>query len=435
MKLDTQEQEYKASQFNLWQSNEGKVYIVNTLSKSIIEIKTEEKNYVKRILSGDALLKKDEKFFEYQKILIDQGNLVKKEFNEKAALGYLYRRSHFSDSFLNITIIPTMRCNFKCPYCFETEKGIHWNDERVESLKKFALVNFPQKQSVQLNFFGGEPLLEWNRIKNFLGFCVELENKNSFQLVTGITTNGYLMDEEKAIALLDEYHCKGIQITIDGCRESHDQTRVLHNGSPSFDRVLGNFKNLLKVKSRRPDNRTLINLRVNLLNNSKEQAEELLSNFSNDEKKFFTAYFRPIYNTKNFCVSNENQSNLEEFYQLLDLHHIKRFSPGKSNYSYCEGDSGLNTFELLPDLTVWKCINDDKCDDAKLGEINSEGQLIAGIEKLAKWSCNDPFSDDNCKNCSYLPLCYGGCPLHYLKTGEKNCFYEKHFNLVKHLMS
>lgn len=277
--------------------------------------------------------------------------------------------------------------------------------------------------------FGGEPLLQWKRFKSFLEYVIKLKEEYGFELSMTGATNAYFLDQDVIDDLFDRFCFKSLQFSIDGNQESHNSTRKLKNGKGTYDIVLHNLKLTLK-KLKGTGNK--IALRVNLLNNSVKDAEELLREFTKEEKNTMLIYFRPIFNSDHYNVKNCNRENLEEFYLMGNqMGFTFADSYGNTKYYYCEGDSGLNTFEINPDLSIWKCMSDAEYKPARLGRINQDGHIEYKQQAMADWAQKNPFMEKKCRECIFLPFCFGGCPAAYSKAKIRTCFYEKNFDLVK----
>ena len=132
--------------------------------------------------------------------------------------------------------------------------------------------------------------------------------------------------------------------------------------------------------------------------------------------------FRPIYETACYHEINDNSvSMLEPYYQIASE---MGFKIVQNSYLFqaCEACSGNNFFYIMPDLTIWKCINDLAFSDACIGYLDTEGQLHFNAKNVVKWaSCCNCFSEPRCKECKLLPDCFGGCTLYRAKHGERLC--------------
>lgn len=147
-----------------------------------------------------------------------------------------YQSSFYTDT-LTITFAPTIWCNLKCPYCFETNKfqGIV-SQEVCDKVIDF-ISEHKSSKGINLTWYGGEPLLAIKRIDYFLNrLCEKGININSHSIVT----NGTLL-ESSALKVFEKTHLDLIQITLDGNKENHNRTRIYRDGSGTFDKIITNL--------------------------------------------------------------------------------------------------------------------------------------------------------------------------------------------------
>lgn len=418
--------EYKLSHFNIpiKKTSDG-VYYYNTLSKALLFLSYEIES---KLVAGEiSKIPSD-----LQDKLLQNGFLIKEGLDELTILQSAYQNAHNQSDFLSIVLVPTFACNFSCPYCFEGEKP-YFDSKEIKNyfkvLKEFSRKEFSSKKHVHFSLFGGEPLLAYTYFKDYFLFLSNLSTEFGFQYSSTLTTNGYLLSEDKILEMLTTFHLESVQITLDGDEKTHNSVRALTNGAESFSEIISNFKKLLQFVDSSKGHCD-VKLRINLINNSVDDISQTLSLFEPEEKRSFSVYFRPIYNTKFFNIPNNNRGNLKDFYQLA---HEKgfRFSFGDSvNFSHCEGDGGSEQFFIIPDLTVWKCINDFGVKRGKIGYINQDGTFFTDENSLSRWMKNNPFNSPTCKSCKWLPICWGGCPLQYAKNESHVCMYEKVYELL-----
>lgn len=162
---------------------------------------------------------------------------------------------------LNLVLVPTLNCNFNCPYCFEKEKrASKMNDQTIDNLISF-IKEFGNAKSLTLTWYGGEPLLAIPVIEKIL-------NRITTEVTAKITkhsiiTNGYLFDN-KAIELFKKYPLDSIQITLDGIKERHNSLRALKsNNAPTYNHILNNIDNIV---NKLPN--TELHIRVNIDKNN-----------------------------------------------------------------------------------------------------------------------------------------------------------------------
>jgi len=412
----------ETSNFNIIKKVDDKYYVFNTFSKAIVKVDKD---------IGMALETEELELLDTYIINIFKSNgiVVNNRINEKEILHNQYLKIRNSADNIFITLLPTMKCNFRCPYCFEgSDAKSEIQDIDFNILKKAAAKYFPNIRHVHITLFGGEPLLKWKQLRGLFLFIKKLSEKYGFSYTSSIATNAYYLNKTVCEDLLQICHAESFQITIDGCKSTHNITRKLFDGKATYRKVLDNFRQLVIMNT---DDRLNLLLRVNLLNNSEDDILELLREFSDIEKKHFELYFRPIYNTKEFCDNNDNKTNLEQFYLIAKNQGFRTHYGNYIRFWHCEGDGGVEQIHIMPDLSIWKCVNNLEVKEANIGRITTRGDVILDFEKIEIWKKNDPFNDAKCSKCVLLPICWGGCPLNYLKKKERTCIYEKGFDFIE----
>ena len=208
------------------------------------------------------------------------------------------------DSELVLTILPTGKCNFKCPYCFESDKSFcrtAMTMEKQNTLLKFVQKVIPKHKSLTIGWFGGEPLLEPQIIKYLSENLIRMCNARFLPYSSEITTNGFFLDE-KTFDMLYKLKIYSYQITIDGVKEHHDKYRIARNGKGTYDIIMSN---LLRIKNSRHYKFALILLRVNVLKDSFERFDEFIyyisTTFGDDPR--FKITFMPV---ADFSGGNNN---------------------------------------------------------------------------------------------------------------------------------
>ncbi|WP_179957508.1 radical SAM protein [Exilibacterium tricleocarpae] len=145
-----------------------------------------------------------------------------------------------SENYLNLTILPTEKCNFRCTYCYEDFALGKMSTDTIKGIKSLLSKAAPTLKGLSVNWFGGEPTLHIAAVKDISRHIMALRRKREFGYAASMTTNGYLLDRE----LLAELCALGIrkyQISLDGDKIDHDTTRKLTNGTGSFAKIWGNL--------------------------------------------------------------------------------------------------------------------------------------------------------------------------------------------------
>lgn len=406
----------KLSRYNIIKKYDDKVLLYNSFSKASLIL--EKDSNLKMFYDMDEF----EKISESEKnILIKNGFVVDDNRDELEEIKYIYQQKYFDTEFFNIVLVPSLACNFKCPYCFEKDFENKTNIKKYfDVLKKFAKNNFKTHRMVQISLFGGEPLLYYKECINFLKWVNEDSKKNGYEYFTSIVTNGSLLNEEILNNLL-MYNLYSLQITIDSDKENHDKMRIFKNGKPSFDLLIDKINNLIPLTVGYEKFKFI--LRINLNNTTVKKVRESLSNIKPEIRNNIHLLIRAIYNTHAYNKSNSN--NVNELLEYFEMGSDLGFNVLKEKYYYqtCEACGDRKFFYLMPDLTLRKCINDLGYKNTCIGKLNDEGEPVLNVDNIVNWykNCMSAFSDEECINCKMLPDCLGGCPLVKSKFNKKTC--------------
>jgi uncharacterized protein len=199
--------------------------------------------------------------------------LVEEGEEERHQLAHHYERHalSFDSSHVGLTVCPTLKCNFRCPYCFEASQadGATMTPETVDRLLAF-IASHEDARARSLTWHGGEPTMAWDVIEDVTARVQALDIKFAG---AGLITNGYLLTAEK-IARLNELQIGSIQITLDGPPEVHDGRRVLAGGGPTYARILENVALLMAS-----DYEGSCRIRVNVDKHNLEGFHELRAGF------------------------------------------------------------------------------------------------------------------------------------------------------------
>lgn len=205
---------------------------------------------------------------------------------------YWEAASHaFANDALELTILPTERCNLRCTYCYERFELGRMSDEVVESVKRLITRRAPELRRLAVDWFGGEPLLAMDVISEIGGHAQRLADENP-QLDYGgsVTTNGVRLTVDVAQRLAD-IGARQLHVSLDGPADVHDLTRKLAGGNGTYAQI---EQNLLGIRD--SDIPVTISLRVHVtlanIDRLEEFTEELIAKFLGDER--FSVYFFPI---------------------------------------------------------------------------------------------------------------------------------------------
>lgn len=142
-------------------------------------------------------------------------------------------------------------CNLRCKYCFASQgdfKGDRsfMNLETGKRALEFLCENSGKRRNLEVDFFGGEPLMNFDLVKELVAYGREIEKKYNKHFRFTITTNGVLLDEEK-IDYINE-HMDNVVLSLDGRKDVNDNMRKTVTGKGSYDVIISKFKELVSKR-------------------------------------------------------------------------------------------------------------------------------------------------------------------------------------------
>ncbi len=142
-------------------------------------------------------------------------------------------------------------CNLNCSYCFAAQGKYHGEGalmtfEVGKQSIDFLVANSGTRTNLEVDFFGGEPLMDWEVVKQVVAYArsIEQEKKKNFRFT--LTTNGVLIDEDVIEFANREMH--NVVLSLDGRKEIHDRLRVDYAGNGSYDKIVPKFQKLVESR-------------------------------------------------------------------------------------------------------------------------------------------------------------------------------------------
>lgn len=397
----------KSSQFNVFIPADNRIVLFNTLYGSISVLDPNEHSSAVAILNGTAADLQDTPL---RAQFIAQKHLIPDEVDELALLEGRKRAGIDDTNTLDLIVLPTMNCNFRCVYCYEDHLVSHMSPDTVDALKKWLTNEVPRYKVVMLYWFGGEPLLEYDTVLSVSRHVTSIAERCGALPVLHITTNGYLLNaaRSKELASMD---IRDFQITLDGPAENHDSLRVLESGHGTFRRVFENVCTLAAT-----DSEIKITLRINFNHTNIDSIPELLELFPASLRGQLRVVFEPIFgDSRVSAVCNIVPSTLSgKVAKLSELaaaagydvvFGLSAVHSGKLVYCYAERRS---QYIINVDGNVFKCTVCDFKPEHRVGRLDRDGAIRMDEVELDKWVGGDLFAP-KCRTCAYLPLCMGGC--------------------------
>lgn len=410
----------KYSQFNSIMPFEGKYALYNSFQQKVIFIDPVLKELLQAGIAEfiDNLGQVHPSFFEYLK---NNKFLVSDEINEIEDVKKISKE--VDDNYKNymLFINPTMNCNFKCWYCYETHiKESRLAHEEIEKIKKFINFQASKKEleHFSLSFFGGEPLLYFKKdiipIIDYFKFICENNNK-TFDI--SFTTNGYLINQNFIDYFIKNDICCSLQITLDGYLEEHDKVRYVSNRKGSYFEIINNIKLLI-------NNHFPVRLRVNYTNENLPNTNKIPQDFLEIKQEIKDKYlkfdFHRVWQNDQIddlnLVLEKNISEIREF----GFRASGTFSPNNVLDS-CYADK-RNGVVINYNGDIFKCTARDFETKKRAGFISDDGDLIWENDCLER-RMNAKFNNKPCLTCKIMPLCNGGCTQHAMEHMEDSTEY------------
>lgn len=404
----------KISKFNIYREESEELFIYNTMSGGVLHLNSEYSAKFKRLQSDMELVSE---FPDLVENLKKGQMLVPKTYNENDIVITQSNAMRFSSRVYSLTLAPTMKCNFVCPYCYEVNKTYPQMERKIIDRLKLLFEQTKQNHEFfSIAWYGGEPLLGFDIIRELSKEAIEFFGD---KYTASIVTNGYLLSDD-IIKELEELHIMQIQITLDGPPEIHNTRRRLPSGEDTFFVILNNIKRACDLAPN-----VNISIRVNTDKENIGYVDEILDyleEYGVRERVGF--YLAPIDNINDTCNSSvcfNNtefareqlmfiEKNMKRGYNFLYLPHV--------NLGMCGAVSdNCYVIDALGDM--YKCWDDVAQPERKIGNILDD--TITFNENLTRWLAYDIRDDKECMSCSYLPVCMGGCPNYRLKNKSRKC--------------
>jgi uncharacterized protein len=353
--------------------------------------------------------------------------MYRESTDELEALKFQHGMVRYDMTKLGLVLAPTMACNMACPYCYESNKRGKMSPAVIKSIVSFVDKQAGSLDQVDVNWYGGEPLLAMDVISELSETLMRLGTENQFIYTSSIVTNGYLLTKEVVDRLVG-YHVSVCQVTLDGPARLHNQKRPLKNGMESYETILENLKYA--------STKMMVSIRVNV-DKSMEAAAigELLAELKQANLQSQVAvYFAQLEPASiscaaiaETCYDNAGFSDIEIDYCRLLLDQGFRIEKlPRPSATFCMVHR-VNAFLIDSEGFLYRCWNHVGDTDKSMGNIHDKiNYQHPNFTRLFSFS---PFEDEMCRDCSILPICMGGCPAQRTDqglVGEQMCQSWKH---------
>jgi uncharacterized protein len=357
--------------------------------------------------------------------LVDNGFLVPAGKDELAEVKAISRAADNDDSFYHIILNSTMSCNFSCWYCYEAhEKKSRVSPANLERIKRHisrACESRPNLKALHLSWFGGEPLMEYERtVVPVSEHCRGVAAAGGIDFSSSYTTNGYLLREEMLDAF-KRYNTVSFQITLDGHRANHDRVRFAAGRAAtgprgSYDRILANIVMLARSGLN-------VALRINYTKDNIDDIEAIAADLKaagvSDADPLAVSLHR-VWQAEEIdpAAVRQKMQRLQESGFRSDA----LFTHGKAITDPCYADK-RNQVTINYNGDVFKCTAREFSEENREGVLGDDGEIDWGGNLETRMDLK--FKNPPCLKCRVLPLCNGGCTQVMKENiGRDYCIYK-----------
>lgn len=423
---------------HLFQEN-GYYIVIDVNSGAIHEL--DEETY--RILShfderGNFVMSEElkdiddlEEILEEIEELKREGELFSEDIFKPMAMELKERQSVLKAMCLHVA----HSCNMDCEYCF-AGKGEYHGDAGLmsyETGKKaidYLIENSPGRKNLEVDFFGGEPLLNWQVIKKLVDYGRSLEKSTGKNFRFTLTTNGLLIDDD--VIDFCNREMSNVVLSLDGSRDTNDRMRKTKQGKGTYDLIVDKFIDFAKRRCQKD-----YYMRGTFTGKNLHFAEDIIHMANLGFKELS---MEPVVAPEHvsYALKDGDKDILLVEYEKLALEMIKRRKSGNSfNFYHFNVDFeggpciakrvsgcgvGTEYIAVTPEGDIYPCHQFVGDKDFLMGNL-IDGIKNPNVRKLFA-ECN-VYSHEECENCFARLYCSGGCSANaYHSKGSVKAVYD-----------
>lgn len=345
--------------------------------------------------------------------LVKKGFIVDDNLDELTTALKIAQKTDDDNNQYSIIVNPTMNCNFKCWYCYESHiVGSKMSTKTIDAIKAHISKVLQNKaiKRIHIGWFGGEPLLYYNSVMQpLLKYTKEISECKDVSFISNATTNGFLLTDS-IIDNFKKYHLENLQITLDGNRERHNSVRNCKNLKlGTYDAIIQNIK---KCAQKGVSVRVRINISNETLNGLKDIINDF-AHFTNDEKRYICFSFHEVWQEKIYMY--EQITSVIELFRVKGFQVLYKSEHSRSIFNTCYADK-RNQVTINYNGDIFKCTA------RSFNSLNREGYLLDNGDIIWNEKYSKRFSFDlrtrnkACMECAIFPMCNGGCSQHRVEN-------------------
>ena len=333
-------------------------------------------------------------------------------------------------------------CNLNCSYCFASQGKYH-GERALMSFEvgkraiDFLIENSGERRNLEVDFFGGEPLMNWDVVKQIVEYARSVEKQRGKNFRFTLTTNGVLIDDD--VIEFSNREMSNVVLSLDGRKEIHDATRVDYAGNGSYDRIVPKFQKL--VASRGGKN---YYMRGTFTHRNPDFTNDV---FHMADLGFTELSMEPVVCSPDdpMALTPEDIEIVKEQYEILAKEMLKREKEGRGfmfyhymidltaglcMYKRISGcGSGTEYMAVTPWGDLYPCHQFVGEESYKLGDIWNG---VTNDALRDDFRCCNAYARPECKDCWAKLYCSGGCAANaYHASGSIRGVYKPGCELFK----
>ena len=438
--------QYKLNGYNIvLDTCSGSVHAVDEVAYDIIEM-------YKGHSEEEILSKILQKYASWPEVTADDVKECIEDIRSLEESGKLFTEDEFENLAIdyknNSNVVKALclhvahTCNLSCSYCFASQGKYH-GDRALMSFETgkqafdFLIANSGTRKNLEVDFFGGEPLMNWDVVKKLVEYARSVEKQHNKNFRFTLTTNGVLIDDD--VIDFANKEMSNVVLSLDGRKEVNDHFRIDHAGRGSYDLIVPKFKRLVEKRGGKD-----YYMRGTFTHNNVDFTNDI---FHMADLGFKELSMEPVVCPPGdpYALTEEDLPKLKEQYEILAKEMIKRKKTG----------DGFTFYHYMIDLTNGPCIykritgcgsGTEYMAVTPWGELYpchqfvgdpkySLGNVWTGVTRKEVQdefrSCN-AYARKECRDCWAKLYCSGGCAANsYHATGSINGVYEYGCELFK----
>ncbi len=442
--------QYKLGGFNVvLDVCSGSVHVVDDVAYDIISLfESEEKDVIiakmseKYLGNEDISLEDIKECYAQVEELRDAGKLFTEDTFEPMA-GKLKEKTAGVVKALCLHIAHT--CNLNCSYCFASQGKYH-GDRAVMSYEvgkralDFLIENSGTRHNLEVDFFGGEPLMNFQVVKDLVAYARSIEKEKGKNFRFTLTTNGVLVDDD--VIDFANRECSNVVLSLDGRKEVHDRYRVDYAGNGSWEKIVPKFQKFVEARGGKE-----YYMRGTFTHANPD--------FLNDIKQMLDLGFNELSMEPVVCAKDDPSALTEEdmeivmkqYEELASLmlerdkegrpftfyHYMIDLTGGPCIYKRISGcGSGTEYMAVTPWGDLYPCHQFVGEERFKLGDI---WQGVTNKDIQNEFAACNVYAHPECRDCWARLYCSGGCAANaYHATGSVTGVYEDGCKLFRKRM-